>query len=88
MWSNILRRVTRAVQQAIVNYHRQRGHVLISDTTLRDGEQMPGIRLGTAEKVRIAQALEAAGIHSIDAGFAACAESEVQAIQANLKKYA
>jgi 2-isopropylmalate synthase len=82
MWSNILRQVTRAVQQAIVNYHRQRGHVLISDTTLRDGEQMPGIRLGAAEKVRIAQALEASGVHSIDAGFAACAESEVQAIQA------
>ena len=52
-----------------------------SDTTLRDGEQMPGAALSPPEKLRIARALSEAGVSSIDAGFPACAPSEVEAIR-------
>lgn len=69
------------VRQAIISHHRRSGVVLFSDTTLRDGEQMPGATLEPDEKLRIAQALERAGVHSLDAGFPASSEADVQAIQ-------
>jgi 2-isopropylmalate synthase len=43
--------------------------VYIFDTTLRDGEQVPGCQLNTAEKVEIAIALEELGVDIIEAGF-------------------
>lgn len=43
--------------------------VFIFDTTLRDGEQVPGCQLNTIEKIEIAQALEALGVDVIEAGF-------------------
>lgn len=43
--------------------------ILIFDTTLRDGEQVPGCKLNTEEKLEIALALEAAGVDIIEAGF-------------------
>jgi len=43
--------------------------VIIFDTTLRDGEQVPGCQLNTIEKIEIAQALEALGVDVIEAGF-------------------
>jgi 2-isopropylmalate synthase len=60
--------------------------VYFSDTTLRDGEQMPGASLTPEEKVEIAKALAKAGIHSLDAGFPACASSEIEAIQRIVKE--
>ncbi len=41
----------------------------IFDTTLRDGEQVPGCQLNTLEKIEIAKALEALGVDIIEAGF-------------------
>ena len=41
----------------------------IMDTTLRDGEQVPGCQLKTHEKVIIAKELEALGVDVIEAGF-------------------
>lgn len=41
----------------------------IFDTTLRDGEQVPGCKLNTAEKVRLALELEHLGVDIIEAGF-------------------
>lgn len=41
----------------------------IFDTTLRDGEQVPGCQLSTAEKVIVAKELEALGVDVIEAGF-------------------
>jgi len=38
------------------------GRVLINDTTLRDGEQSPGVAFQASEKIAIAEALYAAGI--------------------------
>jgi len=52
-----------------------------SDTTLRDGEQMPGAALSPREKLCIARALSDAGVSSIDAGFPACSPSEIEAIR-------
>jgi 2-isopropylmalate synthase len=43
--------------------------VLIFDTTLRDGEQVPGCQLNTIEKIEVAEALEALGVDVIEAGF-------------------
>ncbi len=55
--------------------------MLFSDTTLRDGEQMPGATLEPADKVRIARALDELGVHSIDAGFPASSPADKEAIQ-------
>src|SRR5688572_28428537 len=46
-----------------------RKKVLIFDTTLRDGEQVPGCKLNTKEKVELALQLEALGADIIEAGF-------------------
>jgi len=43
--------------------------VYIFDTTLRDGEQVPGCQLNTTEKIQIAKALESLGVDIIEAGF-------------------
>jgi 2-isopropylmalate synthase len=43
--------------------------IIVFDTTLRDGEQVPGCQLNTIEKIEVAQALEALGVDVIEAGF-------------------
>src|SRR6187549_3547378 len=43
--------------------------VFIFDTTLRDGEQVPGCKLNTKEKVELALKLESLGVDIIEAGF-------------------
>ena len=43
--------------------------LLIFDTTLRDGEQVPGCQLNTVEKIQVAKQLEALGVDVIEAGF-------------------
>src|SRR6187431_2053514 len=43
--------------------------VFIFDTTLRDGEQVPGCQLNTVEKIEVAKALEELGVDIIEAGF-------------------
>jgi len=69
------------VKPMIIRHHKNSGAVLFSDTTLRDGEQMPGATLEPDDKLRIAQALEAAGVHSLDAGFPASSDADVLAIR-------
>lgn len=43
--------------------------LFIFDTTLRDGEQVPGCQLNTVEKIEVARALEDLGVDVIEAGF-------------------
>lgn len=43
--------------------------LFIFDTTLRDGEQVPGCQLNTVEKIEVAKALEELGVDVIEAGF-------------------
>ena len=43
--------------------------VYIFDTTLRDGEQVPGCQLNTVEKIQVAKSLELLGVDVLEAGF-------------------
>jgi len=52
-----------------INKERMSDRLYIFDTTLRDGEQVPGCQLNTAEKVEIARQLERLGVDVIEAGF-------------------
>ena len=69
------------IRHAIISHHKRSGTVLFSDTTLRDGEQMPGATLEPCEKLQIARALQETGIHSLDAGFPASSEADIEAIR-------
>src|SRR6201999_2793100 len=55
--------------------------VHIFDTTLRDGEQSPGISLNAAEKVEIAQQLARLGVDVIEAGFPIASPGDFEAVQ-------
>jgi 2-isopropylmalate synthase len=77
----MLSTVMRQVELASIWMHKRKGLLFLSDTTLRDGEQMPGVRLNPGEKLQIAAALAKAGIHSIDAGFPAAAKEEIESIR-------
>lgn len=84
--SGFRRQAVNTIKRTIINHHKRSGVVLFSDTTLRDGEQMPGATLEPEDKLRIALALEEAGIHSLDAGFAASSPREIEAIRAMVGK--
>src|SRR5687767_1294372 len=56
--------------------------VHIFDTTLRDGEQSPGISLNTQEKVEIAQQLARLGVDVIEAGFPITSPGDFEAVRA------
>ncbi len=56
--------------------------VVFFDTTLRDGEQTPGVNLNITEKVQIARQLERLGVEIIEAGFAASSKGDFEAVQA------
>src|SRR5258707_1601514 len=56
--------------------------VHIFDTTLRDGEQSPGISLNTQEKVEIAQQLARLGVDVIEAGFPITSPGDFEAVDA------
>ena len=46
--------------------------VRIFDTTLRDGEQTPGVAITPDEKIRIAKRLDRLGVDVIEVGFPSC----------------
>ncbi|WP_018084530.1 2-isopropylmalate synthase [Desulfurispora thermophila] len=56
--------------------------VYIFDTTLRDGEQSPGVSLNTAEKLQIARQLACLGVDIIEAGFPIASPGDLQAVTA------
>src|SRR5215217_4752220 len=56
--------------------------VVIFDTTLRDGEQSPGISLNTTEKLEIAHQLARLGVDVIEAGFPISSPGDFEAVQA------
>ncbi len=53
----------------------------IFDTTLRDGEQVPGCKLNHQEKLKVAKALEQLGVDVIEAGFPISSPGDFQAVQ-------
>jgi 2-isopropylmalate synthase len=56
--------------------------VRIFDTTLRDGEQSPGISLDVAEKLEIAEQLARLGVDIIEAGFPIASQGDFEAVEA------
>ncbi|MDR3010055.1 MAG: 2-isopropylmalate synthase [Sphingobacterium sp.] len=55
-------------------------HLYIFDTTLRDGEQVPGCQLTTPEKIEIAKDLEKLGVDIIEAGFPVSSPGDFQSV--------
>jgi 2-isopropylmalate synthase len=53
----------------------------IFDTTLRDGEQVPGAKLNTVEKIEIAKQLETLGVDVIEAGFPISSPGDFKSVQ-------
>lgn len=54
--------------------------IYVFDTTLRDGEQVPGCQLNTIEKIEIAKALEELGVDVIEAGFPISSPGDFQSV--------
>ena len=54
--------------------------VQIFDTTLRDGEQVPGCKLATPQKIKIAEALDELGVDVIEAGFPISSPGDFDAV--------
>ena len=52
----------------------------IFDTTLRDGEQVPGCQLNTVEKIEVAKALEDLGVDVIEAGFPVSSPGDLNSV--------
>lgn len=59
--------------------------IQIFDTTLRDGEQVPGCKLNTKEKLEVAERLEALGVDVIEAGFPISSPGDFQSVVAIAK---
>ncbi len=55
--------------------------LIIFDTTLRDGEQSPGISLDAAEKLEIAEQLARLGVDYVEAGFPVASQGDFEAVQ-------
>lgn len=56
--------------------------IVVFDTTLRDGEQTPGVNLNLTEKLEIARQLEKLGVDIIEAGFPAASAGDFEAVSA------
>lgn len=61
------------------NYMNLADEIYIFDTTLRDGEQTPGVALTVDDKIQIAQKLDNLGVDKIEAGFPASSDGELMA---------
>ena len=69
------------VKWGINLFNRFPDKIRVFDTTLRDGEQTPGVSLTPENKLRIAQKLDELGVDVIEAGFAAVSQGEMDAIK-------
>jgi 2-isopropylmalate synthase len=63
-----------------------KNHVVIFDTTLRDGEQSPGASMNIAEKLRLARQLEKLGVDVMEAGFPASSTGDFESVQTIARK--
>ena len=70
------------VASAAVPVRDERNRVRVFDTTLRDGEQSPGISLNRQEKLEIAQQLARLGVDIVEAGFPITSPGDFEAVQA------
>ena len=58
-----------------------KNRIIVFDTTLRDGEQVPGCQLNTLEKIEVARALEDLGVDVIEAGFPISSPGDLRSVQ-------
>jgi 2-isopropylmalate synthase len=70
-------KATRAAARAVTG-----DHVVIFDTTLRDGEQCPGATMTFEEKIEVARFLEEMGVDIIEAGFPIASDGDFEAVHA------
>jgi 2-isopropylmalate synthase len=56
-------------------------HIIIFDTTLRDGEQAPGFSMDVADKLAMARALDALGVDILEAGFPIASPADAEAVR-------
>lgn len=61
-------------------------HIRIFDTTLRDGEQTPGVSVNPEKKIKIASRLDELGVDAIEAGFPIVSQGEREAIKTIAKQ--
>ncbi|MGL4334419.1 MAG: 2-isopropylmalate synthase, partial [Lactococcus garvieae] len=59
--------------------------IFVFDTTLRDGEQVPGCQLDLEEKLMIAQQLDALGVDIIEAGFPVSSPGDFKSVESIAK---
>jgi methanogen homocitrate synthase len=55
--------------------------IIVYDTTLRDGEQMPGVSFNSGQKLAIAAKLDEIGVHQIEAGFPVVSDEEKKTVK-------
>ena len=60
---------------------RQPDHVIVFDTTMRDGEQSPGASMSLDEKLELAKILEDMGVDVIEAGFPIASNGDFEAVR-------
>ena len=72
---------TNADSKSLLNPFTHLDAVQLLDTTLRDGEQMPGVSLTPADKLEVAKELDGAGVHVIEAGSACTSAGEREGIR-------
>src|SRR5438045_9540952 len=64
----------------------EQDHVLIFDTTLRDGEQCPGATMTHEEKLEVADLLDQMGVDIIEAGFPIASDGDFAAVHEIAKR--
>ena len=60
--------------------------IIIFDTTLRDGEQSPGMSMNLEEKLMVAEGLDAMGVDVIEAGFAMASQGDFESVREIAKR--
>jgi 2-isopropylmalate synthase len=74
-------RLKRMAIRTFIEAIKRQKRILISDTTLRDGEQAPGASLDIKQKLTIARQLDVLGVDSIEAGFPASSKEDFEAVR-------
>jgi methanogen homocitrate synthase len=67
--------------EEIVNKRALPDNIIIYDTTLRDGEQMPGVSFNCDQKLEIAKKLDELGVHQIEVGFPIVSTEEKKTVK-------
>lgn len=79
MERSIQGRLKETLTRAVIGFIKKHRIVLISDTTLRDGEQAPGGSLNVEQKLIIARQLESLGVNAVETGFPASSKEDFEA---------